>query len=315
MRKIIGMGETILDILFRNRQPLAAVPGGSSFNSIISVGRTGIPCTFIGHTGRDAVGELTLDFMKENHVDTSHMEIRDTEKSAVSMAFLDGHGDASYLFYKEPPHASCGTSLPMFQENDVLLFGSYYASCMGMRPLVKDVLQHAEESGTLIYYDLNFRKNHRQELDRLMPNILENLRFCNLVRGSSEDFQVIYGTRCTRDIYEQHIRKFCPILIGTDGSGSITVCTEKGTYEFHAPEVSHVVSTIGAGDNFNAGLSCALVWKQITRPMLPSLTHEQWGEIVDIACLFAQETCQSTDNYISETFGEKMKSAYRQSGQ
>lgn len=28
MRKIIGIGETILDIIFRNNQPSHAVPGG-----------------------------------------------------------------------------------------------------------------------------------------------------------------------------------------------------------------------------------------------------------------------------------------------
>ena len=38
MRKVIGMGETIMDIIFHGAQPTAAVPGGSSFNSIISIG-------------------------------------------------------------------------------------------------------------------------------------------------------------------------------------------------------------------------------------------------------------------------------------
>ena len=45
--KIIGMGESILDILFKDGQPVAAVAGGSSFNSIVSVGRAGIPCALI----------------------------------------------------------------------------------------------------------------------------------------------------------------------------------------------------------------------------------------------------------------------------
>lgn len=44
LRKVLGVGETILDILFKNNQPVAAVAGGSSFNSIISVGRAGVPC-------------------------------------------------------------------------------------------------------------------------------------------------------------------------------------------------------------------------------------------------------------------------------
>ena len=43
MRKVIGIGETILDIIFRNEQPSAAVPGGSVFNGIVSLSRTGVP--------------------------------------------------------------------------------------------------------------------------------------------------------------------------------------------------------------------------------------------------------------------------------
>ncbi|MGG6546355.1 UNVERIFIED_CONTAM: carbohydrate kinase, partial [Prevotella sp. 15_C9] len=31
MRKVIGIGETVLDIIFKNGKPIEAVPGGSSF--------------------------------------------------------------------------------------------------------------------------------------------------------------------------------------------------------------------------------------------------------------------------------------------
>lgn len=37
--KIIGIGETVLDVIFKNDQPQSATPGGSTFNSMISLGR------------------------------------------------------------------------------------------------------------------------------------------------------------------------------------------------------------------------------------------------------------------------------------
>ena len=43
-RKIIGIGETVLDIVFREGQPQAAVPGGSVFNSMISLGALRAGC-------------------------------------------------------------------------------------------------------------------------------------------------------------------------------------------------------------------------------------------------------------------------------
>ena len=55
MRKVIGIGETILDIIFRGGQPTAAVPGGSVFNGIVSLGRIGVPICFISETGNDHV--------------------------------------------------------------------------------------------------------------------------------------------------------------------------------------------------------------------------------------------------------------------
>ena len=66
MRKVIGIGETILDILFKDSQPTAAVPGGSVFNGIISLGRLGVNVTFISETGNDKVGDIILKFMREN---------------------------------------------------------------------------------------------------------------------------------------------------------------------------------------------------------------------------------------------------------
>ena len=39
-RSVIGLGETVYDIIFKNNQPQKAVPGGSAFNAIISLGRT-----------------------------------------------------------------------------------------------------------------------------------------------------------------------------------------------------------------------------------------------------------------------------------
>lgn len=103
MRKIIGLGETIFDIIFQNNQPTASVPGGSTFNGIISLGRTGIPVSFISETGNDHVGEIILNFMRENGVSTDYMQVYPDGKSAISLAFLDEQRNAQYQFYKDYP--------------------------------------------------------------------------------------------------------------------------------------------------------------------------------------------------------------------
>ena len=89
MRKVIGIGETILDIIFRDEQPIGAVPGGSMFNGLISLGRAGLNASFISETGDDRVGKRIISFMEQNHVDASNISVYPEAKSPVSLAFLN----------------------------------------------------------------------------------------------------------------------------------------------------------------------------------------------------------------------------------
>ena len=298
-RKVVGVGETVLDILFRGGQPEAAVHGGSSFNSIVSVGRAGVPCTFVGYTGADIVGRLTIEFLRANGVGTEHFQVREGEKSAVSLAFLADNGDASYIFYKEPPHVSSSWTLPEMQRGDVMLFGSYYAACTGMRPLIMQMLERAEKAGAIVYYDLNFRRSHRDELESLTPVIQQNFRQSTIVRGSADDFDIMFSSRDARVIYNRYIGQHCKYFICTAGAKRITVCTPTGCYDFQAPPIDNVVSTVGAGDSFNAGFACALIWEGIMQEDIPSLDREAWQRLVATACRFAGETCRSKENYIA----------------
>ena len=298
-RKVVGVGETVLDILFRGGQPEAAVHGGSSFNSIVSVGRAGVPCTFVGYTGADIVGRQTIEFLRANGVGTEHFQVREGEKSAVSLAFPADNGDASYIFYKEPPHVSSSWTLPEMQRGDVMLFGSYYAACTGMRPLIMQMLERAEKAGAIVYYDLNFRRSHRDELESLTPVIQQNFRQSTIVRGSADDFDIMFASRDARVIYNRYIGQHCKYFICTAGAKRITVCTPTGCYDFQAPPIDNVVSTVGAGDSFNAGFACALIWEGIMQEDIPSLDREAWQRLVATACRFAGETCRSKENYIA----------------
>ena len=119
MRKVIGIGETILDIIFRGDQPSAAVPGGSVFNGIVSLGRMGINVGFISETGNDRVGNIILQFMRENNIPTDHVNVFPDGKSPVSLAFLNEQSDAEYIFYKDYPKQRLDVPFPKLEEDDI----------------------------------------------------------------------------------------------------------------------------------------------------------------------------------------------------
>ena len=176
MRKVIGIGETILDIIFRNEQPSAAVPGGSVFNGIVSLSRTGVPVCFISETGNDHVGNIILRFMRDNHISTDYVNVFPDGKSPVSLAFLDDNSDAEYIFYKDYPKQRLDVIYPKLEEDDIVVIGSYYALNPVLREKVLELLDQAREKKAIVYYDPNFRSSHKEEAIKLAPTIIWNTR-------------------------------------------------------------------------------------------------------------------------------------------
>ena len=67
------------------------------------------------------------------------------------------------------------------------------------------------------------------------------------------------------------------------------------------------VSTIGAGDNFNAGFIYGLLKEHITLQQIEEgLSVAQWDALIGSAQAFSAACCQDIYNYVSEAFGQKM---------
>ena len=304
MRKVFGIGETILDIIFRNDQPQKAVPGGSVFNGLISLGRLNVPVSFISELGNDRVGDMIRDFMEDNHITTEFVDRFPDGKSPISLAFLDDDKNANYIFYKDYPAQRLEVPLPKIEKDDIFVFGSYYSLNPVLRTRMVEFLQYAQERKAIIYYDPNFRKAHAHEAIRLMPTVLENLEFDDIVRGSDEDFQNLYGKSDAQKVYKEHIQFYCDRFLTTHGANGVNLHTRNFTRHFDSPQIQPL-STIGAGDNFNAGIIYGLLKYDVRHADLPSLDQDTWEKIIRCGMDLASEVCQSYDNYISKEFAAK----------
>ena len=296
MRKVFGIGETILDIIFRNDQPQKAVPGGSVFNGLISLGRLNVPVSFISELGNDRVGDMIRDFMEDNHITTEFVDRFPDGKSPISLA--------NYIFYKDYPAQRLEVPLPKIEKDDIFVFGSYYSLNPVLRTRMVEFLQYAQERKAIIYYDPNFRKAHAHEAIRLMPTVLENLEFADIVRGSDEDFQNLYGKSDAQKVYKEHIQFYCDRFLTTHGANGVNLHTRNFTRHFDSPQIQPL-STIGAGDNFNAGIIYGLLKYDVRHADLPSLDQDTWGKIIRCGMDLASEVCQSYDNYVSKEFAAK----------
>lgn len=305
MRKIFGIGETVLDIIFKDSQPQAAKAGGSVLNSVVSIGRMGLPVYFISEYGQDDVGQLIDNFLNSNGVNSSFVNRFQDGSTALALAFLNEKNDAHYTFYKDFPEERLKIKFPVVENDDIVQCGSFYAIWPEIREKFKRFIISAKENGSLIVYDPNFRKSHLSELDVLKPLIVENMQMAGLVRGSDEDFNNIFGSNSVDEAWDI-VKDYCKCLVYTVNAEGVSVRTATYSGKFPVKKI-RPVSTIGAGDNFNAGMITSIYRNNIKADQLEYLTEAEWSDIITTAVNFATHVCMSYDNYISVKFADQLK--------
>ncbi len=303
MRRIYTIGETVLDILFKNNVPVTAKAGGACLNSAVTLGRLNLPVYFIGEYGMDEVGNIIDGFLKENNVLTQYVYRYYDGKSTLALAFLNENNDASYDFYKIYPDKRLVLSFPEIQEDDIVLFGSIYAVTIEVRTKLIEFIRNANKKKAIVIYDPNFRKQHLHTLHVMKPLIFDNFTYADIVRGSNEDFSFILGTDNADEAYAE-INTHCSHLLYTANKKGVFVRSPGINVTFPVMKIDPV-STIGAGDNFNAGIVYSLYRYRIGHKDLHNLDEKTWELIVTTAVDFASHVCMSYDNYISTEFAAK----------
>ena len=166
-------------------------------------------------------------------------------------------------------------------------------------------LQEAKRKNAIIYYDLNFRKNHKDEVNFLMPNIIDNYEYATIIKGSDEDFENIYNETDAQITYKEHIEFYSRNFVYTRGADGATIFGREFKKDYAGNKVE-AVSTVGAGDNFNAGLIYGLIKNNVTYADLKgSISEEKWDKVVKSAIDFSSYVCTTLDNYVSKEYAEK----------
>lgn len=301
MAKVYGIGETVLDIIFRDGKPETAIAGGSVLNSLVSLGRLGVDVSFISDYGMDDVGNLIDKFLNENQVNTDKVVRLKDHKSALALAFLDNNNEANYTFYKDYPEERLSDTEIDFTNEDILLFGSIFSISKSSRKILKKLLTQANDARSTVIYDPNFRKPHIKDLPELLPLIKENINFADIVRGSDEDFYTIFGANSAEQAYQFILKNGCANLIYTANKNQVVILASGKNIWLDVDPINPV-STIGAGDNFNAGLIWTMVREELFKSDLEQLPANIWQKMGEAGIAFSADVCMSKDNYISVEF-------------
>ena len=246
---------------------------------------------------------MIVDFLEDNGVEHKGVIQYQNGRSAISLAWLNEKNDAEYMFYKDYPSARLEVSWPEINSDDIVMMGSYFVLNPVLRPKVKDFLDYARERGALIYYDFNFRSSHKHEAIKIYADMLENLEYTDIVRGSVEDLENLFDNGDAAKVYKREIEFYCKNFLCTDAGGDIKLITPSVSMDFKVDKIP-TVSTIGAGDNFNAGVVYGLIKYGVRRNDLANLDEGTWTKIIQCGKDLATDVCQSFNNSISKEFAE-----------
>jgi len=301
--RIFAIGETVFDIIFKNGKPVSSTPGGSMLNTAVSLGRLGLDVHFISEYGNDKVGNLVDDFLRSNGVNTEFAFRYHGFPSSLALAFLDKNNNAEYSFYKHYPEKRLDVSFPEPTVNDIVIYGSFYGIDPEIHSRLKPFLELAHKKDALVIYDPNFRRPHLPGMDTYRPIMMENFAHADIVKGSDEDFELIFGALTAGEAWK-HLNGLCDMLIYTANKNNVELCMPNVHDSYPVPSLSPV-STIGAGDTFNAGLIFGLISLHIGKKELKLLNEGLRAIIIEHAISFAGHVCMSYDNYISPEWFDK----------
>jgi len=292
---IYTIGETVLDILFKNNQPIASKAGGSALNTAISLAQLGNKVSFISEIGDDETGRFCEDFLEMNNVNTQFLTKNISYKSSIALAFLNQNNDATYTFYKDLPEIFTCKNIS-FRSNDIVLFSSSFAISKRARVALLKIIHDAQSQNAIIMYDPNMRK-------KLMDNsfekeyIFENFSKAHIVRASDEDCVNIFNSTNFMEIYSQLQKLGVAVLIITKNSGAVEVFAQNLHLQFTVPKINPI-STIGAGDTCNAGIIHKIHELGISAAQISMISKEAWDLIIPFSIACSSKVCMSLENYL-----------------
>ncbi len=298
---VYTLGEMLLDVMVKQETetPREAFikhghPGGAMLNAAVSLARSGVATALISEAGEDDVAAFLVGFLQKNGVRTQFIKRHPHSPTSVAIARLDEQKKAHYTFLNNYPDRRRLLSPGHFFSADILLFGSLYALDPAIRPEIQNILYAAIAAKSIIMYDPNIRKPEQFPNKKQKEALMENFRLATIIKGSDEDFDAVFG----RQPAEKHIlslQKINPealIFITLGAKGALSV---QGNRMFRKKALKvPVVSTIGAGDGFNAGVIAEIVNSSFTKGQLPL----KMEKLLEGGIAYSAAVCNSVDNYI-----------------
>ncbi|MFO1117528.1 MAG: carbohydrate kinase [Beijerinckiaceae bacterium] len=247
--RIISLGESVVDILPAAGGLWRPVPGGSSYNFALALGRLGAPCAFAGRLSSDEQGERMAAILLAAGVDLDLCE-RDERPSPLALVKTGAEGPAFEIYLDGTAHAPPALEPGWLDDAAHLHVSSFSAvsGAWGEAVLAALLSARGRVSASL---DVNIRPRLVPPRETTLAEIEMRIALVDVIKASDADLAWLRPDQAPLTTAREWARRFdCPVLLTLGAAGAVACLPDA---QIEAPGISvEVVDTVGAGDCFVA---------------------------------------------------------------
>ena len=304
MRKIIAIGESVLDTVFNGSQPTRAFVGGRIANAACILGSLGLHVSMVSECCADRVGDIIIDYLTRHHVNVDSID-RYTSGSTAISAIFGNEGDKETLVnYGVYPAERFDVVWPRIDEDDIILFGSLYAIGEPQRAALVELVNYAVERKAIIIYLPGFQHGFNFHIAYAMPAILENLEVSDLVIAHERDLRDVFPGETAQQAYTNHVEFYCDNYLHIHPDLAVTRFDKGGKALSHPAIGTTTKHMLGWQAGFTAGVIYGLLKNEVTQSNIHQLPRAAWIDIVTGAQAIAS-ACANPDNCIDEALATR----------
>jgi 2-dehydro-3-deoxygluconokinase len=265
--EVVAAGETM--VLGTPSQPgrlrhashLELKVGGAESNLAIALSRLGISSGWVSYLGDDEPGQLVLDRVRAEGVDTS--QVRRIGERPTGLYLREKVGTKTWVYYYR--HGSAASTMEPRAFDLEYLEGTSFLHLTGITPALSDdcraftlwAAREARAAGMRVSFDVNYRSRlwSPEEAKGFME---EMLPLVDLLFVGDEEAQALWGRddeELAREFAEKGPQEVV-LKLGKEGSAVLLEGSFLDQPGFEASEVDPV----GAGDAFDAGYLAGHLW-------------------------------------------------------
>ncbi|MFJ8262875.1 aminoimidazole riboside kinase [Rummeliibacillus sp. NPDC094406] len=261
MKGVLCLGEALIDFIPLDADNLTyqKAPGGAPANVSVGVAKLGGKATFLGKVGDDVLGHFLKETLEGYGVNTRSMIFSEKARTGVTFVSLEASGERHFSFYINPSADQFlqkeELDASLFTQHKIFHFGSISQINEPSKSTTFEAIKKAKESGMLISYDPNFRRNLWRSEKQAKETILATIPYVDILKVSDEELSFLTGCSGMEEGITL-LPKVQLILVTLGSEGCLYYF--KGKIGTVPALTCQAVDTTGAGDAFVSGILYSL---------------------------------------------------------